>query len=390
MIPLCIPSIDEHELAAVADVLKSGWLVHGPVGAAFEREFASYVGAKRAVALNSCTAALQLALLSLRRESLESEGDAREAEGRREVILPSFTFVASANAIVTSGFTPVFVDVDPDTCCIDPARVEAAINERTIAIMAVHYGGQSADVARLQQLAKRHDLTLIEDSAEAIGATFGDRRTGSFGIGCFSFFATKNMTTGEGGMLTAADDETAEFAIAFRGHGIPSNTWQRTTASEPWKRNALFAGYNFRMPDILAAIGRVQLAKLDQMNEARRRHAQYLHETLPQDDLLLPFEQPSRTHVYQMYTVQLRSPAVDRDQFVHALRDRGVGASVHFDPPAHLHDYYRGRGYAHGALPATEAVAMRIVTLPMYPGMTEDDLQTMVQSVKEALVACGA
>lgn len=388
MIPLCIPDVGDEEVAAAAEVLRSGWLVHGPVGAAFEKEFAAYVGARRAVAVNSGTAALQLALLTLDMDSL---ADGREApRDRGEVILPSFTFVASANAIVNSGYTPVFADVDAQTCMLDPSRVEEAVTERTVALMPVHYGGQSADMARLGDVAARHGLAIVEDSAEAIGATFGERRTGSFGLGCFSFFATKNLTSGEGGMLTLQDDETAEAAIALRGHGIPSSTWQRSSAEQPWKRNAIFAGYNFRMPDILAAVGRAQLAKLDAMNAARRRHAEYLNERLPEDDLILPREQPGRTHVYQMYTVQLRAPGLDRDRFVRELRSRGVGASVHFDPPVHLHDYYRRHGAPRHPLPVTEAVAGRIVTLPMYPALTEEQLDEMVAAVKGALVAVGS
>lgn len=387
MIPLCIPDTNDAELEAVAAVLKSGWLVHGPVGAAFEKEFAAYVGAHRAVALNSCTAALHLALLTMHRpgETAANVLDREHAGG--EVILPSFTFVASANAIVQAGYTPVFVDIDPYTCNVDASCVEEAITEHTVALMPVHYAGQCADMMPLLRLADQHRLTLIEDSAEAIGATYGKRRTGSFGLGCFSFFATKNMTTGEGGMLTTQDDDTAEAAIALRGHGIPSGTWQRNKADQPWKRNAIYPGFNFRMPDILAAIGRVQLGKLDAMNTARRRHAAYLHAHLPQDELLLPVEQGHGQHVYQMYTVQLTSADVVRDRFVQELRARGVGASVHFDPPAHLHDYYRERGCTRVPLPITEMVANRIVTLPMYPTLTEDDLKSLVRSVKEALVA---
>ena len=241
MIPLCIPNIDEKEIERVKEVLLSGWLAHGPQNKELEEEFSKYIGVKHAVALNSCTSALQLAI-----EAQDLKGD---------VIVPSFTFVASGNAIVTAGCTPVFSEIDYDTCNLDPSKIEENINEKTVGIMPVHYAGQSCKMDEIMEIAEKHDLAVIEDSAETIGGTYNGKIAGSFGTGCFSFFPTKNMTTGEGGMLTTNDEDLARTVNTFKGHGISSTTWGREKEKRPWIRAAILAGYNFRMSDVLAAIG---------------------------------------------------------------------------------------------------------------------------------------
>jgi perosamine synthetase len=359
----------EEEIRAVAEVLRSGWLAHGPMNHAFEQAFAEFIGVPHAVSLNSCASALFLAILG--------------SGLKGEVILPSFTFVASANAVVTGGAQCVFADIDYDTCCVDPAHVEALITPRTEAIMPVHYGGQAADMERLAGIATRHGLKLIEDSAEAIGATCGGQQTGHWGIGCWSFYPTKNIATGEGGMLTTTDQALAEKVRALAGHGVASSTWAREKKEKPWLRAATYAGFNMRMSNVLAALGVVQMRKLERMNALRRQHAAQYDALLRREFFDLPVEAAGRHHVYQMYTVKLKG--VNRTRFLAELRGRGIGATVHFDPPVHTQPFY-AEHLDCGALklPVTDKVVPSIVTLPMYPGMSEDDVACVAEAANAA------
>lgn len=365
-VPLCIPFLDNKEAEAVAEVLKSGWLAHGPKNEEFEEKFAHLVGTKCAVSMNSCASALFVAL---------------KAYGiTGEVIVPSFTFVASVNAIVNAGAKPVFADIEWSTGNIDASKLESLITKKTQAIMPVHYGGLSADMNAIMKLARKHKLIVIEDSAEAIGAKFGNKMTGAIGhVGCFSFFATKNLTTGEGGMLTTSDKKIATFAREYIGHGVSSSTFQREKLTKPWLRAATSAGYNFRMSNILAAIGVVQMEKLSEMNKLRESHAEYLNKKLANLNLEIPITPKGRTHVWQMYTI--RVDAKKRDKLVLALREKGIGASVHFDPPVHTHPFYKK--VRHVPLNVTEKLANSIITLPMYPAMTKADLDYIVETLKE-------
>ena len=240
-IPLCIPYVGQEELDAVREVLESGWYAVGPKNKEFEDQFRELIGVKHAISMNSCTSCLQLAI------------ECNNITG--EVILPSFTFVASANSIITAGAVPVFVDIDPDTYCIDPDKIEEAITEKTEAIMPVHWGGQAADMTRIMKIAQKYNLKIIEDSAETLSGTHKGKQVGSYGVGCFSFFPTKNVTTGEGGMLTTDDDELAEHVRTMIGHGISKSTFQREKEIRPWFRSAKRVGYNFLLSNILAAIG---------------------------------------------------------------------------------------------------------------------------------------
>ena len=361
-VPLCKADIGEEELNIVHEVLASGWLTHGPKNKEFEEAFASYIGVKYAVSLNSCTAALFLAL------------KAHNITG--EVILPSFTFSASANAIVTAGAVPRFADIDEETYMLDPKSVEALITRKTEAIMVVHFGGQAGSIKELKELALKHKLLLIEDSAEAIGSEYEGRKTGSFGVGCFSFFPTKNMTTGEGGMLTTNDKKIAETVALLSAHGIP----KLVNPPHVGYRSAVMPGYNFRLSNILAALGTVQLKKLDAMNEKRRVAAAKYNKLLSAiPGIVVPVEKLGRKHVYQMYTVRVAKEK--RNKFVQKLKDAGIEASVHFNPPVHLQDYYKEIYPTN--LPVTEKIAEEIVTLPMYPDIREEDIAYVCDIIRE-------
>ena len=365
-VPLCRAGLGSEEIKAATDVISSGWLTAGPKVAEFERSFAAYLGVRHAVCVNSCTAALFLALA---------------ANGvRGEVILPSFTFVASANAVSTAGATPVFADIEPRTRGLDPSDVERRITPRTEALMAVHYGGHPCDMEALKDIADRHGLLLVEDSAETLGGEWRGRKAGTLGAGCFSFFPTKNITTGEGGMLTTDDDVLERKARTLMAHGIERSTYQREGLGLPWYREAVVPGYNFRMSDVLAAIGLEQMKKLEAMNVARREHSRVLTDMLDGlSGIELPEELPGCRHVYQMFTVL--GPRERRDALVSHLKAAGVEANVHFVPPVHRHEAYRGIA-SDEDLPVTCEVAERILTLPMFPDMVPEDLTAVAGAVR--------
>ncbi|MCP4373421.1 MAG: DegT/DnrJ/EryC1/StrS aminotransferase family protein [Deltaproteobacteria bacterium] len=368
-IPLCRPVIEQEDLQAVEEVLKSGWLTHGPKTTEFEQMFAEYIGVKHAVAMNSCTSALFLSIL------------ANNITG--DLLVPSFTFVASANAVKTAGATPVFVEINYHDCNVNPDLLEHYVTPQTQAIMVVHYAGQCCDMEKIVSFANKYNLLVIEDSAETIGGTYNGQRSGSWGIGCFSFFPTKNITTGEGGMLTTNNDTLATNVRAFIGHGIDKTTFQREKGAKPWFRAAVMAGYNFRLSNILAAIGVEQMKKIERMNQARREHSFYLLDKLKEvEEIDLPLENSHCKHVYQMFTIKLKKG--NRDNMVFHLRKQGISASVHFDPPVHKHPAYAA--YNTIPLPVTEKVAETIVTLPMFPQLTQYQLDTIITSVKDYFV----
>ncbi|MFC1645999.1 DegT/DnrJ/EryC1/StrS family aminotransferase, partial [Candidatus Omnitrophota bacterium] len=304
-----------------------------------------------------------------------------------EVILPGFTFVASANSIVTAGAVPVFAEVRPDTFNIDPDSIKKKITKKTQAIMVVHFAGQCCQMDEIVKIADKYGLLLIEDSAETIGGKFRSKMAGSFGVGCFSFFPTKNITTGEGGMVTTNDKRLAQDIKTYASHGIQGSTLSRTLRARPWIRDAQFAGYNFRLSNILAAIGVEQLKRLNALNSLRRRHAEFLNSRLSQiQEIRVPEQAKNRFHVYQMYVITVDEKKINRDKFILNLRKNGVGASVHFTPPAHLHTYYRKKfGFRKGDLPITEKLANSVVTLPMYPQMKERELKVMVKIIENSI-----
>jgi len=369
-VPLCRPSISPEEADAVAYVLRSGWLAHGEYNHKFEEAFAQYIGVRHAITMNSCASTLEISL--------------KAAGIRGEVIIPSMTFVATANAVVSVGATPVFCEVDPATRNVTADTIASHINSRTEAVIPVHYGGQPCQMDAIVQLCEKNGLLLVEDSAETLGATWHDRQAGSFGIGCFSFFPTKNITTGEGGMLTCQDDAFARRCRTMISHGIGSTTLAREREQRPWLRSAEMAGHNFRMPNPLAALGYYQLQRLNEMNRRRialaKRYDQQLISLAPL--VTVPSVVDGATHVYQMYTIEVAGG--HRDALLNQLRRNGVSASVHFDPPVHLHPYYSSLGGQGTALPVTERLARELISLPIYPDMTEEDQDWVIHCLHEA------
>ncbi len=361
------PYMSEKAIKSAVSVMRSGWLAHGKKVTEFESLFAEYTGVKRAVSLNSCTSALQLVI-----QALGITG---------EVIVPSFTFVASANSIVTAGAKPVFCDIDFDTCNMSIGSLESLITKNTEAIMPVHFAGQTCKMDAIMKIAKKHGLAVIEDSAETIGGTFKGKKAGAFGIGCFSFFPTKNMTTAEGGMVTTNDTALADKISRIRAHGI-----KRTPGNPAWKREAFYAGYNYRLNNVLAALGVEHIKILDRLNDKRRALASAYNKALKNvPGLSFPKEDRGCTHVYQMYTVKLLDRAINRDSVVNALNASGIEASVHFDPPVHLQSYYRKKCYLPSPLPVTEKVSGSIITLPMHPSLSFRDI-TLVSKKLAAIL----
>lgn len=372
-IPLSRPSIGSAEIQAVAAVLRSGWVAHGPKNKEFEDLLKDYFGVKEAVVVNSGASALFLAL-----RALDIAG---------EVIVPSFTMSASANAIVSAGARPVFAEIEEATGNLDPQKLEEKITSRTQAIMPVHFAGQSCKMDQILTIARRHKLMIIEDSAEAIGARYKGQLAGTFGdAGCLSFWASKNITTGEGGAVLTNKKKIADRVRMLMAHGIPTTTLEREKARKPWYRDSIAAGFNMRMSNINAAIGVVQIKKIDELNARRKKLAAYLTDKLSSVSGLRPLALlPECDHVYQMYVVQLLGFSA-RDPLVHRLRARGVGASVHFDPPVHKQTFYQ-KQYGSVSLPVTERLSSRVVTLPLFPGMSFRDLDYVARMIKEEVAA---
>jgi dTDP-4-amino-4,6-dideoxygalactose transaminase len=351
MIQINAPQIDEREIEAVVKVLRTGMLTHGlgagPMVTEFESAFAKFVKAKHAIAMNSGTAALHSALVAVGVKA----GD--------EVILPSFTFVATAEAVVFTGAKPVFVDITPDTYTISPRAIERAITKKTKVIMPVDLYGMPADMQPIREIAEKHGLKIVEDAAQAHGATYKGKPAGAFAdAACWSFYGSKNMTTGEGGMLTTDNDEIAEAPRYIRSHG------------EKQKYKSLMLGHNYHMPEIEAAIGCVQLKKLPKFVAKRRENAKRLTQKLQKaKSLKLPREPDGFKCSWYLYTVRLKNAnREERDGLVEKLKQKGIGAFVCYVNPIHLMPYYRKFGKCR--LPETEKASSQVFSLPVHPGVT--------------------
>jgi perosamine synthetase len=361
-------------MEAVRQVLESRWLTTGAVAQRFEREFAEFVGAKYALAVNSCTAALHLAL------------DAAGIGRGDEVLVPSYTFTATAEVVTYLGARPVLCDCLPGEFNIDPADAERRVTDKTKAIIPVHIAGQPCRLAKLQKLADGYGLHLIEDAAHTLPATYQGRQIGSISeFTAFSFYATKTITTGEGGMLTTNNEEYARRAALMRLHGISGDAWKRYSAEGSWYYEVLDAGYKNNMPDLLAALGVAQLGKAKDFHQRRCAIAsRYLRAFAEIPELQLPPQTEDHTsHSWHLFILRLVTEDLNigRNAFVEQLKQLGIGTSVHFIP-LHLHPFYRQRyGYAPGDMPQAEDAYSRCLSLPIFPDMTEADVERVIASV---------
>jgi dTDP-4-amino-4,6-dideoxygalactose transaminase len=378
-IPFHSPAIGEDEIQSVIETLKSGWLTTGAKVKTFEADFARYVGSSHAVAVNSGTAALHLALDAIGIK----EGD--------EVIVPTVTFTATAEVVIYFKANPVLADCQPDTLNIDPDQIERAITPRTKAIIPVHMGGQPCDMAPILELARHHNLKVIEDAAHALPAAYHGKKVGAISdITCFSFYATKTITTGEGGMATTENPEWAKRMRMMSLHGISLDAWDRYTDKGSWYYEVIRPGYKYNLTDIAAALGIEQLKRCDQFYEARRRVAAQYHEAFAElPELQIPRCAPDVQHAWHLYVIKLELERlrINRSQFIEALKKKGIGTSVHFIP-LHLHPYYRDTfGYKPPDFPNASAVFERIVSLPIYPKMSQADVLHVIEAVGDVLRA---
>ncbi len=371
------PAVGREEMEEVADTLQSGWITTGPKTRQFENAFQARVEASGALGLNSCTAGLHLGLVALGVQA----GD--------EVITTPMTFCACANVIEHVGATPRFVDVEPDTLNIDPAAIEAAVTPRTRAILVVHYAGHPADLDPIRDVAARRGLAVMEDAAHALPARYKGRLIGS-GTDpvSFSFYATKNLTTGEGGMLTGAPDFLAR-ARTLGLHGMSRDAWKRYGPGGSWFYEVDEPGFKYNMTDVQAAMGLAQLRKLDRFQQRRREIvAAYNQAFQDLEALELPVERTEVEHAWHLYVLRLRPGmlGIGRDRFIEELTARNIGTSVHFIP-IHLHPYYRQKyGYRPEQFPIAYGNYQRMVSLPLHPMLTNDDLSDVVGAVRDVVV----
>jgi len=380
-IPFHKPYITEDEISEVVDSLSSGWLTTGLKCVEFEKAFSQYIGCKHAIAVNSCTAALHIALeaVGLR------EGD--------EVITTPMTFAATAEVIRYFNAEPVFVDIEPDSMNINVSILEAKVKEhksggnRLKAIIPVHFAGHPCDMDSISTIAQKNNLKVIEDAAHCLPAKYNNRQVGTIGdITCFSFYATKNITTGEGGMAVTDNSEWAERMRIMSLHGISKDAWKRYSEEGHWYYEIIAPGYKYNMTDIAAALGIAQLKKADFFQKRREEiAAQYnkAFKDLPQ--IIIPFESNNIQHSWHLYVMRLNLEylSIDRNQFIEELRSRGVGTSVHFIP-LHIHPYYRETyGYKPEDFPVAYETFKKIITLPLYPKMTDGEVRRVIEAVSD-------
>ncbi len=374
-IPYNLPSITQAEIDEVVDTLRSGWIAKGPRTVRFEKEFAEYVGAKHAVAVNSATAALHVSLLT---QNI-GPGD--------EVITTPMTFASTASTILHCGATPVFADIDYRTGCINPEEVAKKITPRTKAIVPVHYSGQVCDLDRIYKLADEHNLYVSEDAAHALWSRYKGRLIGNKlrGAASYSFYATKNLATGDGGMLVTDRDDIAERARILVGQGMSHNAWNRYAKGGSWKYDIVEPGYKYNMFDIQAALGLVQLSRMEEMQKRRLEiAARYQEEFGKIDAVEPPFVPEFATHCWHLYVLRVLPEllTIDRDQFIVELNERNVGTSVHFIP-VHTMTAFRKLGWKPGDFPMAEKHFERIISLPLYPSMTDEQVQYVIDAVRD-------
>ena len=376
-LPFSLPDIDDAEITSVEQVLRSGWLTTGPKVKEFERQFAEFIGARHAIAVNSCTAALHLALDAVGIK----EGD--------EIVVPTLTFAATAEVVFYLKARPVLVDCCPKTLNIDPELIEKAITPRTRAIIPVHFAGQPCQMDAIRDIAQRHRLAIIEDAAHALPARYRDQLVGTIGdITCFSFYATKTITTGEGGMITTDNDEYADRMRIMSLHGISKHAWKRYTAEGSWRYDILYPGYKYNLTDIAAALGVEQLKKCFRFYETRKKMAHEFDRAFARiDALTTPFVDSVVEHAWHLYVIQLNLGrlAISRDHFIEELKHANIGTSVHFIP-LHLHPFYRDTlHYDAREFPCATQVFERIISLPLYTRMKPQDQQDVIDAVQDII-----
>ncbi len=374
-VPFHRAAVGEEEIAAIAEVIRSGWLTMGPKTIEFEERFASYVGARHAIAVSSGTAALHLAL------------DAAGIGAAHEVLIPATTFTATGEVVKYLGARPVLVDIDPDTMNLDVLDAASKVTPRTRAIVPVHLGGLPCDMDEVHSLARTHYLHVVEDAAHALPSEYRGARVGSLSeMTAFSFYATKTLTTGEGGMITTESDHCAKRVRLMRLHGIAGDAWKRYAHNGSWYYEVVEAGYKYNLTDLQAALGLVQLSKCDTMRESRRRVAERYNAAfgcIPA--LQAPSIASDRDSSWHLYVLRLNLDRlkIDRNAFVNELRSRGIGTSVHFIP-LNLHPFYQKTyGYRPGDCPVAEAEFSRCISLPIYPGMDDSAIDRVVEAVTE-------
>jgi UDP-4-amino-4,6-dideoxy-N-acetyl-beta-L-altrosamine transaminase len=377
-LPFCQPDIGENEIEEVVQTLRSGWLTTGPKTKEFERRFGEYVGARHAIAVNSCTAGLHLALAA----AGIGEGD--------EVITTPLTFCATANVIIHQRATPILADVREDDFNINPEEVERRITPRTKAIIPVHLAGQPCEMDEILRIAEKHHLLVIEDAAHAVGAKYNGRMIGTIGdVTAFSFYATKNLTTAEGGMITTDNQGLAEKMRILSLHGISADAWKRYSAEGSWYYEVLYPGYKYNMTDIQASLGIHQLARLEGFIQTRARYAQMYTEAFSEmPEIIVLQVGPKVRHAWHLYVIRINRERlkINRAQFIEALRTENIGASVHFIP-LHLHPFYQEQyGFEKGDFPVAEAVYENIISLPFYTKMTAQDVEDVIEAVRHTVV----
>jgi len=367
------PNIGEEEINAVTEVLKSGWLTTGPKVKEFEQNFSQYTGAKNSIAATSCTGSLHSALSSYNIK----QGD--------EVIVPALTFVASAHIVTWLNAKPVLIDSDPETFNIDVNKIEEKITSKTKAIIPVHYAGHPCEMDEIMKIAKKYNLKVIEDAAHAVGAEYRGRKIGTIGdVTCFSFYVIKNMTTGEGGMATTNDDEVAKKLRKKTYFGIDKDAFDRYKDKGNWYYEVIDQGFKYNMDNMQGALGVEQLKKLDSFNEKRKRLVQHYLNKIKGLDYIRTQETKSYVnHCYHLFPILLDFDKckINRGQFIEALKAEKIGTSVHFIP-LHLHPFYQKEyGYKQGDFPVAEKIYNNLISLPLFPGMSINDVDDVVNSV---------
>lgn len=357
-IPIARPIIGQEEIKAVEEVLKSGMLAQGEAVKSFEDEFAAYLGVKNAIAVNNGTVALDLAIKAL------------DLEPGSEIITPAFTFIATANCALYQGLRPVFADVDEKTFNIDPDDLQKRITPRTKAVIGVHLYGQPFQISAVQEICQDRSIALVEDCAQAHGAEWKGKKVGSFGTGCFSFYPTKNMTTGEGGMITTDDDALAARLRLLRSHG------------DSGKYNHISLGYNYRMMNLQGALGRVQLRRLEEFTARRIANAGYLNDHIKTTGISTPFQMDGVRHVYHQYVVRVEDELhASRERLMEYLQAKGVGSAVHYPKAVYQQPFYKDLGYTDVSCPVAEDVSRRVMSLPVHPALSAEELQYISETM---------